>query len=192
LFAVVGVWLWAQMDDRPPIIVTNGSFIFTNGDPSSTIQPTQWVSDVTLNEWKPMDANYHGIKGFEVSFENSYAPAVCPDASSMPPVKALAGEEVRIEYTTAGGRTIKTKVHRRRADLWGLFGKFEPKVNKPENADFSVVGSTRLVFNDPPVGTTQGYVSKVSVGQTDCVFTAPPSDAARTAFRVRIQPKIDQ
>ena len=198
LVAVAVGWLLAQDDDRPPIIVTNGSMYFTNGDASSSITPTQWTKDITLAEWKPVDNNYHGIRGFTVSFENSYASAVCPDASSIPPAKPttpLAGEEVRIEYTTAGGKTVSTKVHRRRADLWGLFGKNEPKVNSPTgagNQDFHVVGSYQLVFDDPPVGTTNGYVSKVSVGKTDCVFPAPPSDAARLAFRVRIQPKIDQ
>ena len=198
LVAVAVGWLLAQDDDRPPIIVTNGSMYFTNGDPSSLIQPTQWTEDITLGEWKPMDNNYHGIRGFEVSFENPYTAGVCVAASSIPPAKpttVLAGEEVRIEYTTAGGKTVSTKVHRRRADLWGLFGKNEPKVNKPTgagNQDFHVVGSYHLVFDDPPVGTTNGYISKVGVGQTECAFGPPPSDAARLAFRVRIQPKIDQ
>jgi hypothetical protein len=198
LLAVAVAWVSADNDDRPPIIVTNGSMYFTNGDPSSPIQPTMWVQDVTLGEWKPVDAGYHGIRGFEVSFENSYASTVCPDASSIPPAKPttpLASDEVRIEYTTGGGKTISTKVHRRRADLWGLLGKNEPKVNKPNgagNQDFTVVGSTQLEFDDPPVGTTHGYVSKVSVGKTDCAFPAPSSDAERLAFRVRIQPKIDE
>jgi len=201
LLLAAGIWLAAQdSDDRPPIIVTNGSMYFTNGDSSSQIQPTGWIQDVTLSEWKPMDNNYHGIRGFEVSFENSYAFGVCTDASSVPPAKPtapLVGEEVRIEYTTAGGKTISTKVHRRRADLWGLFGKNEPKVNKPSgagNQDFTIVGSTQLDFNDPPVGQppTNGYISKVSVGKTDCPFGQPPSDTDRLKFRVRIQPKIDQ
>ena len=107
----------------------------------------------------------------------------------------LEGHLMRWAPEAAGGKTVSTKVHRRRADLWGLFGKNEPKVNSPTgagNQDFHVVGSYQLVFDDPPVGTTNGYVSKVSVGKTDCVFPAPPSDAARLAFRVRIQPKIDQ
>ena len=199
LVAVAVGWLSAQSDDRPPIIVTNGSFYLTNGDPSSSIQPTPWTDDVILGEWKPVDANYKGIRGFEVSFENSYASAVCPDASSVPPakpVKPLSGEVVKIEYTSADGKTIvRTKLHRRREFLLGLFGKNEPKVNKPESGkDFTAVTSTRLEFEDPPVGTSQGYISKVSVGGTDCAFGAPPSppSTARTDFRVRIQPKADQ
>ena len=200
LLAVVVTWLSAADDDRPPIIVTNGSMYFTNGDLSSPIQPTGWVRDVTLNEWKPTDNNYNGIRGFAVSFENSYASGVCTDASSVPPATPtapLVGEDVRIEYTTAGGKTISTMVHRRRAILWGLFGKNEPKVNKPSgagNQDFNVVSSTQIDFNDPPVGQppTNGYISKVSVGTTDCPFGPPASDTERLRFRVRIQPKIDE
>ena len=64
LVAVAVGWLLAQDDDRPPIIVTNGSMYFTNGDASSSITPTQWTKDITLAEWKPVDNNYHGIRGF--------------------------------------------------------------------------------------------------------------------------------
>ena len=200
LVAVAVGWLSAQSDDRPPIIVTNGSFYVTNGDPTSTITPTPWTDDILLGEWKPVDAGYKGIRGFEVSFEYSYAPTVCADASSIPPAKPttpLSGDEVRIDYMSADGKTtISTKLHRRREFLFGLFGKNEPKVNRPTGSknNFTVVNSTRLEFEDPPVGTTYGYIAKVSVGKTDCVFGAPPPppSTARTDFRVRIQPKIDQ
>jgi hypothetical protein len=194
LLVVVAVgWLLAQDDDRPPIIVTNGSMYFTNGDPSSKVTPTQWTDDIILNEWKPADNNYKGIMGFAVSFENSYAPTVCAEASTMPPTVTLIADDVKIVYTLAGGGTTTYEVKRRRNHLLGTFGKFEPKVTDP-GKKLQLPSSTQLVFNDPPVGQppTNGYISTVSVGKTDCAFGPPPSDKARTDFRVRIQPKAEQ
>jgi hypothetical protein len=201
LVAVAVAWLLAQDDDRPPIIVTNGSMYFTNGDASSSITPTQWTDDILLSEWKPADNNYRGITGFAVSFENSYAPTVC--ASVIP-----IADDVKIVYTLAGGGTTTYEVKRRKNHLLGAAGKYEPKVTDP-GKKLQLTSPTRLEFTDPPTGsagrsvtpvaggvtgqavgaTSQGYISKVSVGQTDCGFGPPPTDTARTAFRVRIQPK---
>lgn len=182
-------WLSADSDDRPPIIVTNGSMYFTNGDASSQIQPTMWTDDIVLSEWKPMDHNYKGIQGFAVSFEKSYAPSVCAAASASPPTAPLTGDEVKIEYTLGGsGGTITSTVRRRRSHWLGVFGKFEPKVVNPHDHDLKAVSSTQLEFEDP----SGGYISKVSVSGTDCAFPAPQNSADRLAFRVRIQPKIDQ
>jgi len=179
-------------DDRPPIIIANGSLYFNNGDPSSPITPTQWTSDVLLNEWKPADNNYKGISGFAVTFENSYAESVCAAESTKPPAKPaaqLVGDEVRIEYTLGGsdGKKIVTHVRRRRSHVLGGIGKYEPKVVEPQGGSLKAETPTRLVFEDP----TGGYISKVTVGQTDCVFPAPPATppTARTDFRVRVQPK---
>ncbi|HEX4567577.1 MAG TPA: hypothetical protein VH138_13155 [Vicinamibacterales bacterium] len=183
------VWLAADSDDRPPIIVTNGSMYFTNGDASSPIQPTQWTDDIVLSEWKPADNSYKGIKGFAVSFENSYATSVCPGATGTPPTTPLTGDEVRIEYTLGGsGGTITSTVRRRRSHLLGVFGKFEPKVVEPHDHKLKAVSPTQIDFED----LSGGYISKVSVAGTDCVFPAPPDQGSRTAFRVRMQPKADQ
>ena len=195
LVTVVVGWLSAQSDDRPPIIVSDGSVYFTNGDASSPIMPTQWTDDIVLSEWKPADNNYKGISGFAVSFENSYAaspPAVCADASAIPPAPvktALLGDEVKIEYTQGGGKgKINFVVRRRRNHLLGLFGKNEPKVANPSGTGqkLTLPSSTQLRFDDQ-----DGYISMVTVGSANCQFQAPDSTQRQT-FRVRIQPKAEQ
>jgi hypothetical protein len=188
LLAVAIAWLSADSDDRPPIIVTNGSMYFTNGDASSPIVPTQWTNDIVLSEWKPADNNYKGITGFAVSFEKSYAPGVCPQASSTPPTAPLVGDEVRIEYTLGGsGGTITSSLRRRRNHWLGVLGKFEPKVVEPHDHGLKAVSPTQIEFEDQSLG----YISKVSVGGTNCEFPAPQNSADRLAFRVRIQPKAE-
>jgi len=194
LLAAAIAWLSADDDDRPPIIVTNGSVNFDNGDVSVPIQPTMWIKDVILSEWKPQDADYHGISGFSVTFQDSYA-AVCSDASWKSPGKPadaktpLTGEEVLVEYTAADNSKVKIRLHRRRSTLLGLLGKLEPKIVEPQSHALTPTAPNRLRYEDTP-GT--GYISQVSVHGTDCAFGAPPTPGARAAFRVWIQPKKEQ
>jgi hypothetical protein len=197
LLVVVAVgWLLAQDDDRPPIIVTNGSMYFTNGDARIPKPPTKWAKDAFLSEWKPQDNNYKGIRGFTVSFENSYAPSVCPDASwvALPlppqvPKTPLTGEEVHVVYTAPDGTRTTIVIHRRKSVFGGLFGKFEPKVVQPDKFRMDAnAAPTRLEHDDTPGA---GYISEVSVTGTTCQFP-PPSAADRLTFRVWIQPNAEQ
>ena len=182
-----GAWLHAlamDEDDRPPIIVRSGSLLFDNG--SAAMPGSAWSKDLLLDEWKPTDSNYKGISGFAVSFEGVYAPSACQSATTT-------GDDVEIEYTNGGvtGQVVRLKFKKRRSHLLGLFGKHEPKLEEKGNTLTANAASTvpELVYADP----TNGYISKVKVkGQTECPIPPPPTDAARLAFRVKIQPKADQ
>jgi len=184
LLALAAAWLAASSasdDDRGPIIVRAGSLIFENGPGPTPAMP--WIQDDVLDEWKPLDNSYQGIKGFEVTFEHLYAPSTCAGT-------ALAGDQVDIEYTTGAGKVVPTRVRKRRAHGLGLYGKQEPKIDPRGNALRVAVSSTpQLVLDD----ATRGYISKVTVGKVSCDFPAPPPapDPAREKFLVRIQPKAD-
>jgi hypothetical protein len=197
LMVVVAVgWLLAQDDDRPPIIVSNGSMYFTNGDARIQKPPTKWAKDAFEPEWKPQDNNYKGIRGFTVSFENSYAPGVCSDASwvepplpPQAPKTPLTGEEVHVEYTAPNGTRTTIMIHRRKSIFGGAFGKFEPKIVQPDKFQMDANGAPTRLEHDDTAGA--GYISQVSVGGTTCPFP-PPSPAQRATFRVWIQPNAER
>ena len=184
--ALAAAWLSARGtddDDRSRIIVRGGSLLFDNG--TAAMPGSAWTKDSVLDEWKPADSNYKGIRGFEVTFEHVYAPSACQSAT-------VTGEDVEIEYTNGGvtGKVVKFRFKKRRSHLLGLFGKNEPKLEQNGNAltvnDASTV--PELVYADP----TGGYISKVTVkGSAACAIPPPPDNAARLAFQVYIQPKAD-
>jgi hypothetical protein len=181
--AVAGLIGASDDDDRPQIIVRAGSLLFDNG--TAAMPGSAWTKDSVLDEWKPADSNYKGIRGFEVTFEHVYAPSACQSAT-------VTGDDVEIEYTNGGvtGQIVKFRLKKRRSHLLGLFGKNEPKLEQKGNALTVNNASTvpELVYADP----TGGFISKVTVqGSAACVIPPPPDNAARLAFEVYIQPKAD-
>jgi hypothetical protein len=172
-------WLTAKIpggeDDRGQIIVRSGSLIIESGT-VATPGPA-WAKDSHLGEWKPTDADFKGISGFEVTFADPYGPLTC-----SPP---LFDNEVRIEYTRGDGSLAKMKLRRR---FKNLFGKPEPKVDPDGLTLTDVTGATppQLRLED-----TGGYISKIIVGLAVCRFDPPASPAARANFRIIVQPKAD-
>lgn len=170
-------------DDRSQIIVRSGSLIFENGTPA---QPgTPWADEDTfLHEYKPQEPasgpEFKGVKNFEVSFLNAYAPL------SQACSQTLTGKQIQIDYTKADGSTVTMKVRLRNH---GLFGKSEPKVD-PQGATLkrdNAVSPPRLTFED-----TGGYISRVSVDKVDCSFSPALDLTRQQGFQVQIQPKADK
>lgn len=176
-------------EDRPPIIVHNGSLIFDGGEGSNA---KTWVKDMFLGEWKPDQNEAKGVRALAVTFAGVSSPSACATST-------MSGEEVLIEYRgspTANTATVM-RVHLRRRHL---IGKKEPKVD-PNGKEMKLLEHTTitpsppmLVYEDnagmgPGPSAGGGWISKVTVGTNSCAFTQPPDENARKAFRVRIQPK---
>lgn len=195
LLAVLGVGLVIAQgsdddDDRPPIIVRNGSLIFDGGEGANT---RTFAKDAILGEWKPRQDDAKGVRTLEVKFAAVPSPAPACGAATM------SGEEVLIEYrpNAAANAATVMRVHLRRKHL---IGKKEPKID-PNGKPLKLLEHTSitptppmLVYEDdrgitpvPPL--LGGWISKVTVDATSCEFVQPTSEAARLAFRVRIQPK---
>jgi hypothetical protein len=174
--------LVAQGDDRPPIIVHSGSLIFDGGEGPNT---RTWSKDALLGEWKPRHDDAKGVRAFEVTFASVYAPSACATST-------MSGQEVLIEYRAdpAGPPSAVMRVHLRRKHL---FGKREPKIDT-NGKRMTLLEHTSITPTPPMLvyeDRAQGWISKVTVDGTACEFVKPPDEAARKAFKVKIQPKKD-
>jgi hypothetical protein len=161
-------------EDWPPIIVRQGSILFESGVPGRW---KPWRQDAFLAEWKPEHAKGAPVTAFEVTFTGVPPPAGCAEP--------LRGRTIWIHYTNDGSNDFRFRIHARRQ--W-IVGRGEPKID---------AGSTPLSHHIVPPGTPpaiayedvrHGWITKVSVDRTECVFPKPDA-AARTAFRARIQPR---
>lgn len=182
----------SEEDDRPPIIVHSGSLIFDGGviEPAPPgeqprIRTHSWSKDAILDEWKPSQ-HAKGVRALEVTFAAVSSPPAC--ASST-----MTGKEVLIEYRVSpdGPAPAVMRVHLRRKHL--IF-KREPKID-PNGKELVLREHTSITPTPPMLvyeDHARGWISKVTVGGTPCEFGQPPDEAARLAFRVRIQPKKDQ
>jgi hypothetical protein len=165
-------------EDRPPIIVHNGSLIFDGGEGAEV---KTWAKDAFLGEWKPRHDDAKGVRTLEVKFVAVPAPAPACGSTTM------SGEDVTIEYrvSAAGNPSAVMRLHLRRKHL---FGKKEPKVDS-NGKEMKLVETAgvppMLVYED----NAPGWISKVTVGGTSCAFDKPLTEPERLAFRVKIQPK---
>jgi hypothetical protein len=183
LVAAVGIGLVMMQggnDDRPPIIVRNGSLIFDGGEPTHPEKWKEWSKDAFLGEWKPKHDDGNPVQRFQVTFEGLTSTSSCSSTT------VLTGEDVRIEYSNpTGTETTRIRLRIRKKDV---FGKPEPKI-APGSVTLT---SAPASGSTPPTLTyadnAQGWISKVTVSGTECSFNQPTSEAARTAFRVRIVP----
>jgi hypothetical protein len=171
----------SEDDDRPPIIVHNGSLIFDGGEGANS---KTWSKDTFLGEWKPRHDEAKGVRALEVKFVAPYSPAPACASST------LTGEEVRIEYRVdaTGNPSAVMRVHLRKKH-W--FFKKEPKIDT-DGKKMTLLEHTSLSPTPPMLvyeDGAPGWISKVTVDGTACEFAKPADETARKAFRVRIQPK---
>jgi hypothetical protein len=176
----------SEEDDRPPIIVHNGSLIFDGGQTAPATGPGpvlthSWSKDLFLDEWKPRQ-HAKSVRRLAVTFVPNTSPACA--ASTM------TGEEVLIEYRVnpTGDPSAVMRVHLRRRYL---IGKREPKID-PNGKELTLREHTSITPMPPMLvydDGARGWISKVTVAGTSCEFARPPDEPARLAFRVRIQPK---
>lgn len=133
-------------EERPPIIVRNGSIVFENQLVSgpSTGQSKLWVPSGT-RKWKPDHKEGKRISGFDVTFNGV-------DCAPM------SGHPVRITRTNGAGGNETYEIKRE-----GLF-RVDPKVQAP--VDMTVDNSipkTTLTSKD-----TGGAITEVRIANTTC------------------------
>lgn len=185
--AAVGLYMYAQSDDtedRPPIIVRDGSAIFEGGDsenPGKGQKDWKSVGNATDNVWKPVQDNGHNVSGFTV-YVAGFDVKNCPQST-------LAGNDVQIEYTPGGIVAQTPKVFTiQHSPVGGGNNKNEPELDAPVKLapGSSASGFPQLTYSDAP----GGWISKVSVttkkGSLPCGFLQPADSDARNAVRITI------
>lgn len=175
-------------DDRPPIIVTNGSVNFDDGDPndSSTHPWKDWTKSNGNNnkkQWTQNNPRGFDVASFDVTIAGSTTTTSCNGTTKM--VSAVA-----IEYSQASGATSLIAIQR---SQWsGTGNKREPWVTA--SVDMSTAPKVngkpdRLTFE--PDSSDKGYISYVvlftSSAPTACAFSQPPPSGS-DPVSIRIQP----
>jgi len=155
---------WDGSEERPPIIVRNGSILFENGDPSdsSTLKSHwhDWAQDLTTPKWKPdHDDGYH---------VNSYQVTTTGVIGCSP----LTGREVTINYTLTDNSVKAFTFAIQKKFGMKAYNRKEPKLN-PGNV--SLTATPMDVANNVPARLTfaeSGYISKVftDTNATGCSF----------------------
>jgi hypothetical protein len=154
-------------EDRPPIIVRNGSVKIDGGN-ASKWKP--WKENGSKKKWQPDHNNGASVTSFAVTIANSNGPA----APSNPcPSLPITGTHVVIEYKTDGGAKSQIAVGLEKSG-----SKLVPQIDAP--ADLTSApgsGSTPAVLTYDPGG---GMISNVTVsddsgGQQMCGFVSPAS-----------------
>lgn len=161
-------------DERPPIIVRNGSLLFES--------KKNWKKDPSgTHRFKPDHPGGHTVGLYSVTLIGSSSPG-CTGTT-------LSGLEVFVDYLADPTASAK-QFHLYRKLTLTLPGtvKKEPALDSPEaltNVPGTGSAPAQLVY---PVGD-QGWISNVTVGSVSCAFTRPASTADRLAVRVEITPK---
>ena len=169
-------------DDRPPIIVRNGSVIFDGGDPKGDPKTWKaWKKDILGEQWKPDHDNGRKVREYQVSYSGFSNPPACTTTTT-------SGQEVLVDYTTSGG-TVTMKMYIQVKIGFPGFGKREPKIDSSPNVLTMTPGTSTsppdLSFGNP----NEGYVSKVTVDSQPCNLGAPGSDDERKARKITVYPK---
>jgi len=161
-------------DDRPPIIVTNGSMHFDDGDPSDNSKWKDWVqaNGNSPKQWTQKYPTGPGVSSFTVTIAGGQN---CPASTTM--VFAVA-----LEYTPKSG--TKSLVTVQRVQWSGGGNKLEPWVTAPSDMTATPGGSapSRLVYD-----TAGGYISNITLTTSgspiSCSFPAGSTDV-----KITIQP----
>lgn len=180
-------------EDRPPIIVRDGSAIFEGGDqenPHKGKKDWKTTSNGTAPppyRWRPDHDKGASVVKFTVMVAG-FDPDHCPQST-------LPGDDVDIEYTpSVGAPTHLHVVHA--PDPSGK--KDEPQVVSP--TDLPIVTPTPATTTTTTVTSglpqqlvydqgNKGWISNVTVGGVSCGFHQPDTDNLRTAVRITIFPE---
>jgi hypothetical protein len=172
-------------DDRPPIIVTNGSMYFEDGNPNDT-DNSKWKNwtkanrDNNAKQWTQEAPNGFDVKSFTVTITGSSDPKCNSKTTS---VAAIA-----IEYTPDSGAKSLVVVQRVPWSSGGGNVKSEPWVIAPSDmVTMSPSGRPPgLVYGDPG----KGYVSFLTLsGSFD---TLPCHFPKQKTTNITIQPMRTQ
>lgn len=170
-------------DDRPPIIVRDGSLIIDGGDPADPSPIVDhwanWKQDLLSDEWKPDLPSGKHVNSFTVTVTDPSSVKACAPMTG--------GHTVVIEFRD-GNKVVNTVLFHIHENSHSH--RLEPKVKSDQPLETSA-----LVTGPPPVPATlmfgqkdTGWISAVKVDTTTCNLTPPATTEARKAVRVRIDP----
>jgi len=165
--------MFAEDEDRPPIIVHNGSLLFDSA-----------------KNWKKDPSGTHRFKLDHTKGASVGVYSVVMTGSSTPSCTAatLSGFDVFVDYLADSTAQVK-RFHLSRVTVPTPPVKREPVLDSPEPlTNVPAAGTTpaQLVY---PAGP-EGWISNVTVGSVSCAFNKPADAAARQAVRVEITPKV--
>jgi hypothetical protein len=167
-------------DDRPVIVVRNGTTIFDGGD--SQDQFKRWKDwDMDSNdgkEWKPLHPNGASVKSFSVVMRgyDTTSPAECGNILSTQAVV----------ISVSNGQVTETLRVNNRLHL-----RLSPRLVKYEPVIIAPSAMTAAPRTPTAPGTLTypniGSISSVNVNNTTCTF--PSASPAREAVRVYVHPE---
>lgn len=161
-------------EDRPPIIVTNGSMRFDDGDPNDNSKWRDWTkaNGNSSKQWTQKYPTGPDVASFTVDIAGGQN---CPASTSM--VFAVA-----LEYTPSSG--AKSLVTVQRVQWGGSGNKMEPWVTAPIDMSATGAGSapSRLVY-DPGAG----YISNVTLTTSGAPISCSIQPGSNV--KITIQPK---
>jgi hypothetical protein len=189
---VLGFFGYADSgDDRPPIVVSDGSIKFEGGDsknPKKGQDPWDKVRG-SSKEWKPVQPGGHSVVGFTVYVGGAIDPANCTQTT-------MALDSVEIDFNPTGQGTTTWVYNVQHVDD-GSGQHQEPHVivSNDGNGQGLLSGASSTSSASLPTlteGTTNvGFITKVTGTVTDgsappsCSFATPDSNG-RNLDRVTI------
>jgi hypothetical protein len=166
--------LFDEDDERPPIIVHNGSLVFES--------QKNWKKHPSKLHYRLDHPTGASLRSYSVQVTGSITPA-CAGTT-------LTEVEVFVEYRADATAPVK-QFHLDRAFTFALppaTVKREPLLDSPEPLTMvpgSGTAPAKLIYE---VGE-QGWISNVKVGTVSCAFKQPASPAERAAVSVTITPQ---
>jgi hypothetical protein len=162
--------MFGDDDERPPIIVRNGSLIFESDK--------DWMTDPSgTHRFKPDHAKGKSVVDYSVVVTGS-STAACTGAT-------LTGTDVFVDYLASASAPSKQFHFFRKLHMGKM--KHEPVLDSPDALTVVPQAGTapaQLVY---PAGP-EGWISNVTVGTASCAFSQPADATARKAVRVEIKP----
>ena len=162
-------------DDRPPIIVTNGSMNFDDGDPNG--DKSKW------KDWKRSNGSSNAKqwtqdapRGFDVA---SYTVTIAGSSNNDCNGTTQSVSAVAIEYTLANGNAKSLVVVQ---SVRGSANKREPWVTAPiDMSDSKPNGKPPLLTYNPD----SGYISYVTLTRPSTPVSCPFSSNSRPTITIQ-------
>lgn len=176
---LVGI-LSSDDDDRPVIVVRNGSTIFDGGDAQDHFKHWKdWEMDSTDGkEWKPNHPNGAPVRSFSVvmvGFDTT-SPSNCANI--------LSGQDVIVSVSNGQVTETLNVVNRLHLGMKPPFAKHVPVIRAPSALTAAAQTPTAPgTLTYPNIGS----ITSVKVDTTTCTF--PAQSPGRDAVRVYIKPE---
>jgi hypothetical protein len=173
-----------QNDDRPPIIVTNGSINFDDGDPNDSKKWKDWTKangNGNAKQWTQNFPTGSNVASFTVTLAGS------SDQSCNTQTPSIAA--VAIEYTPTDG-SAKSLVVVQPVQWSSGGGKREPWVSAPLDIQPGTTTSgqpPRITYGDTNKPKT-GYISYVTLTSSSAPKSCPFLQGGQPV--ITIQPKV--